>query len=198
MSTIYTLIGFFSSFTVVPIDPDDVKDQIIGYGVKDEISFIGVDLDARIIVGALHHYTRSPGVYADPIVCADIYYDRAQERRWRRVICVKELMHLLDRSSSMTATQTDCEKLLDDLTGIFEPSASFSLDALHAWHDHLMLYYAVTVLFPFDAREIYYPAYTNGLLSIEKIANDVDLPETLVRLVMSEGWTRIYETIRHW
>ena len=197
MSTVYTLIEFFSSFTVVPIDPDEVRDQIVGYGVKDEIRFIGVDLNERIILGALHHYTKSPGVYAEPIVCADIYHDRSQDRRWRRVICVKELMHLLDRSPSLTATQAQCEKLLHDLTIVAVTSSSFSIDAFTAWHDHLMLYCAVMVLFPIDARNILFPSYSSGLLSIEKIANEVDLPETLVRLVMSDGWPRLYETIVH-
>jgi hypothetical protein len=47
MALIHNLIEFFSTFTVIPIDPDDVKAQIIEYGVKDEIYFVGVTLDER-------------------------------------------------------------------------------------------------------------------------------------------------------
>ena len=167
-NNIYSLIDFFSNFTVLPIDPDDVKEQIIEYGVKDEIEFVGVDLDEIVIIGAFHQYVKSDGVYADPIVCADIYYDRAQERKWRRVICCKELLHLLDRSHSRTATQQDCERLLDDLAIIEIPQSKFSPEALQAWEDHLTLYYAVAILFPIGAREILYPAYASGRLSLEQ------------------------------
>ena len=53
---IHKLIEFFSSFTVLPVNPDDVRDQILSYGVKDEIEFVGVNLDRRIMLGAFHQY----------------------------------------------------------------------------------------------------------------------------------------------
>src|SRR5258708_4870279 len=118
MALIHNLIEFFSTFTVSPIDPDDIKDQIISYGIKDEINFVGVNLDTRVLRGALMHYSMKTGVYSDPILCADVFYDLTLERKWRRVICCKELLHLLDHSVSRTATREACEKLIDDLASI--------------------------------------------------------------------------------
>jgi hypothetical protein len=195
MPNIHSLIDFFANFTVLPIDPDDVRDQILEYGVKDEIEFVGVTLDERIIIGAFHQYIRSPGVYADPIVCADIYYDRSQERKWRRVICCKELLHLLERSHRKTATQEECERLLDDLVQINGPKSKFSPEAMQAWEDHLTLYYAVAILFPIGARDILHPYFVSGSLSIEKISQDADLPESVVALVMSDRWPDLHSIL---
>jgi hypothetical protein len=86
------LIDFFSTFTVVPIDPDKVADQIRKGGSTDDINFVGVALDIRVIRGAFHQYVRRDGLYGEPIVCVDIYYDKAQGEDWRRVVCCKELL----------------------------------------------------------------------------------------------------------
>ncbi len=196
MALIHNLIEFFSTFTVIPIDPDDVKAQIIEYGVKDEIYFVGVTLDERILRGSLIHYYKTPGVYSEPIICADIYYDRNQQRRWRRVICCKELLHILDHSVSRTATRESCEKLIDDFVAIVNDGASaYSDEKLHAWTDTLTLYYAVSVLFPAEVRDEIHPLFADGKLSISEIADKADLPEELVRLVMSDGWPGLYDVI---
>jgi hypothetical protein len=68
---IHKLIEFFSSFTVLPVNPDDVRDQILSYGVKDEIEFVGVNLDRRIMLGAFHQYVVRSAVYADPMIHVD-------------------------------------------------------------------------------------------------------------------------------
>jgi hypothetical protein len=196
MALIHDLIEFFSTFTVVPIDPDEVRDQIVGYGVKDEINFIGVNLEERILRGALLHYTRPTGVYADPTVCADIYYDNNQNRRWRRVICCKELLHLLDHAGTRTATQKDCEKLIEDFVAIVKAKPpQYSAEQFHAWSDTLMLYYAIAVLFPIEVRSELFEPFSAGAVSLSQIAEKVDLPEDLVVLVMNPAWPATFDAI---
>jgi hypothetical protein len=191
VATIHKVVEFFSGFTVLPIDPDDVADQIKSYGVKDEIEFVGVTLDVRIIRGALHHYVHHPAVYAEPVICAAIYIDRSQPREWRRLVAIKELLHLLDESTSQTATAGDCEKLLDDLVNIKDAASEFDVSALQAWQDLLMLYYAMAVAFPENARDILFEDYKAGHISLQDIQSRVDLPMQAVELVMSEGWPAI-------
>jgi hypothetical protein len=197
MALIHNLIELFSNFTVLPIDPDDVKAQIIEYGVKDQIYFVGVTLDERILRGALIHYTIPTGVYADPKICADVNYDIGQERKWRRVICCKELLHILDHSMGRTATREACERLIDDLVILFNNGASepFSIEKLEAWADTLMFYYAIAVLFPMEVRNELYPEFMAGRISLEEIARNADLPEELIEIAMNDAWIRMYDTI---
>src|ERR1700722_811156 len=142
---IHKLIDFFSSYTELPIDPDDVRDKILSYGIKDEIEFVGVDIDTRIIYGAFRQYIYRNAVYGEPIVHVDIYYDRSLTRDWKRVVCCKELLHMLDLSISRAATREDCENLVDHLAGLTMESP-FSEEKLRAWNDELMLFYALAVL----------------------------------------------------
>jgi hypothetical protein len=195
MATIHDLIDFFSSFTVLPIDPDDVADQIKSYGIKDEIEFVWVSLDVLIIRGALHHHISRPGLYADPVVCADIYIDKDQPSDWRRLVAIKELLHLFDHSKNQTATAFDCEKLIDGLASIRSAKSFLDVKALQAWADYLMLYYAISVAFPEAVRELFYDDYKAGHISVADVRHRIDLPEEVIRLVMSDTWPPILKEI---
>jgi hypothetical protein len=172
---IHRLIDHFSGFTTVPIDPDDVAAQIISFGVKDEIEYVGVDIDTRVIYGAYKQYTFRNTVYGDPIVHVDIYYDRSLTRDWRRVVCCKELLHILDHSISKSSTQQDCEKLVEHLAA-FDYSSPFSDEKLQAWNDELMTFYAMAVLLPWDAREILREDFLEDESRFPVIVEKCDLP----------------------
>jgi hypothetical protein len=191
--TIHRLIEHFSTYTVVPIDPDEVRDKIISFGVKDEIEFVGVNLDTRIIYGAYHQYIRRSGVYTDPLVCADIYYDLSLTRDWRRLVCCKELLHLLNHSSSKTASLPECEALLGHLS---EPNLlPFSEEKLQAYNDTTMMLYAIAILFPWDAREVLKEDWNADPTRIDEIVRRIDLPPSVVRLVLSDRWPRHYDQL---
>ena len=192
---IHKLIDFFSSFTVLPVDPDDVRDQILTYGIKDNIAFVGVHLDARVIYGAFHQYIDRTSVYGDPVINVDIYWDRSLTRDWKRLVCCKELLHLLDHSVSKAATKLECENLLRHLADPELLNAPFSEDKLQAWNDELMLFYAMAVLVPWDARESLYADYCEDNSRLGEIAKRIDLPESVVKIILSERWPPLYQTI---
>lgn len=193
---IHKLIGFFSEFTVLPIDPDEVRDTIVSYGIKDEIEFVGVDVDDRVLYGAYRQYVKSDGLYADPVVHVDVYYNRSLGRDWKRLVCCKELLHMLDHTVSKTATKNDCENLVTHLAGLnLDGDPPFSNEKLQAWNDELMLYYAVAVLFPWEAREILYQDYCEDNARITEIVKVCDLPVSVVRLVLSDRWPRLYHLL---
>jgi hypothetical protein len=188
------LVEHFSTYTVAPIDPDDVADQIRSYGVQDQISFIGVTLDTLVLRGAFYQYVRSPGVYANGEICVDIYYDVNQEPCWRRLVCCKELLHLLDNSSCKTSTIEDCQNLIDGLSSITS-STDLSPESLAAWADHMTVYYAISILFPWRMRELLFKEVQAGRTTTEQVAQLVDLPLSAVSLVLSDQWPRLYEIL---
>jgi hypothetical protein len=191
---IHKLIEFFSSFTVLPVNPDDVRDQILSYGVKDEIEFVGVNLDRRIMLGAFHQYVVRSAVYADPMIHVDIYYDRSLSRDWKRVVCCKELLHILDHSTSKAATPSDCENLIAGMATM-KLDTPFSIEKAQAWSDQLMLFYAMAVLFPWDAREVVYDDYRQDPTKLGAIAKAADLPEVVVVSVLSDYWPKLYASV---
>lgn len=195
MTTVRKIVEFFSTFTVVPIDPNDVADQLKSFGIKDQIEFVEVELDVRVIRGALHHYVNHPAPYAEPVMCADIYIDKHQAREWRRLVAIKELLHLLDHSVSKTATAADCEKLVGHLASIKNLTSSFDINAIQAWTDTLMLYHAVAVAFPEGVRDILYEDYKTGRISLEDIKIHLDIPIQVIEMVMSDGWPPLCKQI---
>lgn len=189
-----TLLKHFSSFTTLPIDPDDVIKELKSHGIKDEIEFVGVSLDVLIVRGSLYHYVRPSGVYSPPVLCAEIYYNLNQERRWRRLVCCKELIHILDRTPSRTTDQQGLEKLLRDMA---DPSKMtfVSADNVASWTDYFTEFHAIAVLFPIEAREVLLPAYRAGKMTLADISDRADLPEEVVGVVMSDQWPVIYSAL---
>lgn len=194
VQNIHKLIDFFSSFTVLPVNPDDVRDQILSYGIKDEIEFVGVDLGQRVMLGAFHQYVDKSVVYGDPILRVDIYYDRALSREWKRVVCCKELLHILDHSTSKAATRSDCENLVAGMASM-KMDGPFSAEKAQAWSDQLMLFYAMAVLFPWDARNVIYEDYRRDPSKLGAIAKAADLPEIVVTFVLSDNWPKLYASV---
>lgn len=192
---IQRLIDSFSSHTTLPVDPDDVRDEILSYGIKDEIEFVGVDIDKRVMYGAFHQYIRRDSTYGEQIVHVDIYWDRQLARDWKRLVCCKELLHMLDPSVSKTATRQDCENLVSHLSDPSLMDAPFSEEKMQAWSDELMMFYAMAVLLPWDARESLYLDYRTDNSRLAVIAKSVDLPDIAVRLVLSDHWPRLYEVL---
>ena len=191
---IHKLIEFFSSFTVLPVNPDDVRDQILSYGIKDEIEFVGVNFNKRVMLGAFHQYISRAALYGDPEFHVDIYFDRSLPRDWKRVVCCKELLHILDHSTSKAATRGDCENLIAGMSTM-KMDAPFSPEKAQVWSDQLMLFYAMAVLFPWDAREVLYQDYRDDPSKLSAIAKAADLPDVVVQFVFSEHWPRLYASV---
>lgn len=188
------LLNLFSSFTTLPINPDHVVEEIKRYGIKDEVEFIGVTMDVLVLRGSLCEFVRPSGLYGPPVVCAEIYYSLDQDQSWKRLVCCKELIHILDRTPSKTTDRQELECLLEDMA---DPSKMTSMTArnLASWTDYLTDLYAMAILFPFAAREVLMPAYEAGKITADDIAKTADLPLKVVGVVMSDMWPVIYASL---
>ncbi len=101
---------------------------------------------------------------------------------------------MLDHSASKTVSQDDCENLVTHIVKL-DPEEPFSPEKLQAWTDELMMLNAIAVLFPWDAREILYADYNEDETRLDAIIKAVDLPESVVRVVLSDRWPKLYQTI---
>jgi hypothetical protein len=199
VASLQSLLGEFSKRDVVPIDVDEVVDAMVALGVKDEFYFWGVEIDDHRLRGALVHWqpwdypSQEPG--KDANLVADIYYAKSLGKDWQRLVCCKELLHVLEPEVSRTNTPEKVQTLIDKI--VLAPELQDVVkDGIEASTDGLMLYVALALLFPFSAREL---LLADSIKRTPKeVALMVDLPERYVALVMHESWADVYKALREW
>ena len=149
------LIARFATVIELPVDVNDVLDALKASGCEDDIEFIGVDLDPDILQGKISIFWRQNGVYdADPTRCANIYYHRGHTLDWQRMICCKELVHVLDPAFAHTSTIGDIDKLAEkiglppEMQDPMNDGTAVNVDRLAEWR-------AAALLLPLAARNAF-------------------------------------------
>lgn len=201
---IVDVIKHFSDIGAGPIDvEDDVLPFLRANGVADVITIFEVDIESRYLKGKLAHW--EPWEYQDdwaldferPRCCADIYVAKELSHRWRRLIEAKELLHILDPIQNRVSTAAEVESLADKIRLPIE-AETFAASGHKTITDALGLFEALAVLFPYKVRETLMEKFTSKALTVEAIADYMDLPEEYAYLVMSDLWETIYPILaRH-
>lgn len=134
------------------------------------------------------------GGYREPTYCADIFFDRDQTRDWQRLVCCKELLHLLDAEGNRVRTKEEIDHQIQRMV-LPNEFQEMELDGSRVITDKIAIYFAVAVLFPFASREMLLPYYNDGRLTSEDIARMADIPERYALLVMSDTWPAIHSIL---
>lgn len=202
-----TLIKRFETHTRAPIKINDVRNHILQARVQDEINFVGVVYDVSVLRGKLVQYCKHSGPYSEPTFVSDIYYDKKQPMSWRRLVCCKEMMHILDPEMFKAKTVSQVSQLIakialpPDLAQIVQESENnIAPDAeyhtLRAMLDQYTDVKAVATLFPIAIRELILPKFNSGALTLSDIASLLDIPVRYVSLVMSPSWPNLYDALK--
>ncbi len=192
------LVRHFSSEKMVPIDINDIKKKILSDGRFLVIRFIGVQMNTDIMRGYLSHYIKKSPLYGEDTPMADIYYDLNQDSDWRRLVCCKEMLHIVDIPPARTSTPEDLKRLINrmSLSPEFENLATDQANGDHkVLTDKLAIIYAVAILFPMKVRDLVLPLVDSRKLTEEDVARMVDIPLRYVRLVLSPVWPQVYHAI---
>lgn len=193
------LIKAFADHDEFPIKPVDVARCLIEAGIEEEITFIGVDLDIPILRGFIVQTTETRGVYdsAGNGRISKIYYGSNQDIEWQRLVCCKELLHILDHEVYRTETREQVTGLIKKIIlppafqSATEPSDG---DGAQALFDRVGALQAAAVLFPIAVRDLLLPYYhPDGILTDDEIVRMVGIPQIYVRMVMSEFWPNVYQ-----
>lgn len=185
------LLLAFEDRTSLPVDVNDVVKYLRDHGNDDDIEFVGADLDSDILQGAVKIWHARNGVYAEPKRMVNIFYNRAEPKDWQRLICCKELLHLIDPTGAYSSNQQAIEKLADEIglpPEMQDPfKAGFGTNV-----DRVAELRAAALLLPWAAREIMLPYFEDGKLSITDIARQADIPRKYAGIVMHPAWEGIY------
>lgn len=191
--SIAEIVRKFDDRFVVPVDVNDVKAALIEMGVRDVIWFWAVDIDAEVLRGQLVHWLQkgepaSTGAFKG---VADIYYAESLSRDWQRLVCCKELLHIIDPESALAATPEVVMRLTEKIS--LPPDLQNGVkDGMPALTDRVALLQATAVLFPWASRELF---RKDGKLSTHQIAKLMDLPERYVAAVMDDDWELIHDIV---
>jgi hypothetical protein len=192
--SVAALIKTFDQRGDLPIDVEKhVMPEFLKFGIKDEIYFWpDPKLNPGIIRGEIEHW-EYPMHENDqhPRRCADITYAKQMPAEWQRLVCCKELLHILDPEETRVNKPEDINKLVEKIILPSDLQDPFS-DGIHALTDRVAVTYAAAILFPFRAREILLPPYVDKKLSLQKIAELAEIPVRYAYAVMSEVWPEIH------
>src|SRR5690606_15084289 len=113
---------------------------------------------------------------------------------WQRMICCKELLHLIDPHWAATREAQDIDQLADEIG--LPPEMQDPLNEMATTNvDRVAELRAAAILLPFEARKVMLPYYEKGDLSINDIARQADMPRKYAGIVMHPAWDDIYATM---
>jgi hypothetical protein len=191
--TVAALIKTFSTWEDYPIDVDKhVLPEFLKLGVKDDIWFWpDPKLNPSIMRGNIE-YWECPLSVAGPVrYVADITYAAQLDHEWQRLVCCKELLHILDPASTRASKDGEIETLIEKIILPADLQDPFT-DGIHAITDRVAITYAAAILFPLAQRELFLPAFNEGKISLPKIADLLEIPVRYAALVMNDVWPSIH------
>ena len=187
------LIDFFSTFSKVPVEVDDVLEKIVQeYQIFETIRINGSDL---IEPGTLRgvHYRYIEPINGKKILVCQICYSNHDPLPWQRVACVKELIHILDAATARTTDWEAVDSLAEHLAPAGNGSGTPSLDVIK---DNLAYYQAAAVLFPEEMREDLVQEYRAGGITLSDIAIRLALPEELIKPMLTQAWPEFLKRLK--
>ncbi|WP_293906589.1 hypothetical protein [Phenylobacterium sp.] len=195
------MIEEYSGRRSAPVDVNDVLASLRTRGVKDEVYFFPVDIKDAVLRGQFVHWDEindfeypTDATQAVTKSVAGIFYAKSLTDDWQRLVCCKELLHILDPDQWRASTPAEVKNLTDKI--VLPPEYQDGLkDGLPTVSDRIGILQAVAVLFPWAAREILIKARAADRVSALEVSRLVDLPQRYTNMVMSEYWPAMYESL---
>jgi hypothetical protein len=186
------LIEEFSKIDRLPVDLKLVADALRAKDVEDEIYYFhDNDLSPNSFEGSIVREEINYGT--DIRFISTITYAKLGEEM-ERLVCCKEMLHILDPDYVKSRTIEDVETLISQI--ILPPEFSDPQDAdLHTNWDKIGIAHAIAVLMPMTAIEILRPALEAKKITVEEIAEIAELPLFAVNVAMSERWRAIHAAL---
>jgi hypothetical protein len=181
--TVSRLVSLFSSFGYVPVEVQEVSDQIVEWGYYSDITIAPFDGPVEHLRGNIVVY-ESKHVYGNVTTHCVIRYNKNSPVEWQRLVCVKELIHALDPVYLRIDTREKAERFLEEFSYSGDTSAGMGLPALF---EEAATYQALGVLCPDLAIE----RLTKRGASLKEIAQTLDIPLTYAATVVQPDWPEV-------
>lgn len=193
--SLLNVLKHFDPIRELPVEIPAIRDMVLTMGFQDSIVFVPCKkMDPTKLRGAFYQFTTHPGVYTAPNFCTLIVYSAKLSKDWQRLVCAKELIHVLDGEAEKTKTEAEVQGLIDKIIGPLS-TEDFGLADIMAAKDKLAVYQAAAVLFPDAARTDALAQIKAGNKTEEQIAKQASVPLQFVKLVLADEWPSIKSDI---
>jgi Zn-dependent peptidase ImmA (M78 family) len=189
---VQTIYSHFASQTRAPVYLKDVKQFILNTGEATIIRRFPVEMDELVLRGMLRVFRDRPPYAIEDRIIADIAYYKNLHPYDVRLVCCKEMMHLLDNHHATAGTREQVSLLVEEITLPIE-----AVTSLPTLTDQAKLLHALCILMPKASIDLMKPDYDNKKLSVEDIAKIVQIPPQWVRVAMSDRWGEIQGKIHN-
>lgn len=182
----------FACHTKLPVKLADVKAHILETGLVSQIVRVPVELNQYILQGGYQLYRELAPPYAghDHRV-ARIAYPKDSPISVQRVICVKEMLHILDPHEATSPTKEKVQRLVNEMIvkGIGKAMG------LPTVFDKSGLLSALCILMPRDALDVLRPAYKREEITADQIARAAAIPRGFVEIALTDEWRKLADQI---
>jgi hypothetical protein len=185
------LLDHFDHYTKLHVEVNTVLEHLVDLGIQDEIRFHLVDIDESILRGLLFRYSKHDVPYGDPILCSEICIAKSLTYEWRRVVAVKELLHITDTEAETAESEKAVDKLVEHLampTDVREATRS-------SFNDRTHIIPALAVLVPKECRGILQNMLISQKITLAEAAKMARIPERYIELVLSDEFDILIEAI---
>jgi hypothetical protein len=171
----------FAARTTLPVPLRDVKEFVLNTGEATLIARYPVDIDELHLRGMLRVFRDRPPYAIEDRVIAQIAYFKGLDEASMRLVCTKEMLHLLDNHHATASTAAQVSQLIEEVTLPLE-----AVQSIPGLSDQTKLINALCVLVPAAAGNLLRDAHREGNISAENVAKLARIPEHFARAVLSE------------
>lgn len=193
---ISAILDHFDEFDALPIRVEDVRAHLTKIGPDDEITFHFVDMDADLIRGVAHSYVRHNGVYGDPINCTEVCIAKEQPQHWRRIVAIKEMLHVID-GEAMTANKQETVEFLFEALAL-PPEVRPENHKKSYVNDKTRIYLALAVMVPKPFRDLFRTLVEQKALTNIDIARVTGVPARFIPLVLLDKFEQYITDLVAW
>lgn len=183
------LLDHFDTYTRLHISVNTIRDQLIDLGIQDEIRFHFVDINAEALRGLLFRYTKHAAPYSEPVRCSEVCIAETLPLEWRRLVAVKELLHITDTEEETAQSEAAVDRLIENL--------SLPMDIQHetrsSLNDRTHIIPALAVLVPKECRRILRRLHAEEIIRPTDVANIARIPDRYAETVISEEFEGFVE-----
>ena len=175
--TFRTLADAFLSEQILPIEVNSVLDWIKQNTDHKEITLHGVERDNKAYRGAFRRKAIPSGMpYSHEYdIITQILYGIDLPEEWKRLVIVKEALHVFDPEGSCVVTPESLRQLIPAII-----SRELGAPFIPALNDHFGAFKAMAVMLPRHARNKLGKAIEDGSRTVQEVAHFVRLPEAFV------------------
>ena len=182
------LVRAFEGVGRVPVDLEEVVSKVRSFVPDERVTVLGVDIDPSKLRGLCLTVKEDDGSQVMMrIKHSRVLFSTRMPLCEQRLVCCKELMHVLDPDPIRTSSHNEILPLAERMAH----GHTFSLqgpDDVKAFMDAIAKWQALALLFPFGFYEEIYPKYKAGLIKLQQVADDLQIPASYAHVVLSDEW----------